>query len=177
VTQLFHFSEDPSIQLFRPHVAATSRETEAYVWAIDEAHAFMYFAPRDCPRACFWPCDSTTPEDRDRWFGTVQARAVMAIESGWLERLRRAKLFRYTLPPEAFWLHDATAGHWVAQTEVEPLRAEPVGDLLSAIANEGVELRITPALAPLWNAVIRSSLAFSGTRLRNAHDFDQIVPP
>jgi hypothetical protein len=35
VGSLFHFSEDPVITLFRPHVAAWN-ETESFVWVIDE---------------------------------------------------------------------------------------------------------------------------------------------
>jgi hypothetical protein len=33
--EVLHFSEDPTIERFVPHVAPTSRETEAYVWAVD----------------------------------------------------------------------------------------------------------------------------------------------
>ena len=52
---------------------------------------------------------------------------------------------------------------------VQPLRVEPVGDLLSAIAAARVELRVTPRLGPLWRLVWqKSTLEFSGTRLRNA---------
>jgi hypothetical protein len=48
-------------------------------------------------------------------------------------------------------------------------RVEPVGDLLAAIAEAGVELRVTPRLGPMWRRVWKeSSLEFSGTRLRNA---------
>jgi hypothetical protein len=99
---------------------------------------------------------------------------VVALESGWLDRIRTTLLYRYTMPAEPFELLDATAGHWVARTQVEPLQVEPMGDLLAALAASDVELRITPALMPLWREVIRSTLAFSGTRLRNAHDYDSL---
>ena len=41
-------------------------------------------------------------------------------------------------------------------------------DLLGALAQSGIELRVTPSLISLWKGVIQSSLQFSGTRLRNA---------
>ena len=32
--EVLHFSEDPTIVTFRPHVAATSLERTPYVWAV-----------------------------------------------------------------------------------------------------------------------------------------------
>jgi hypothetical protein len=166
---LYHFSEDPGIVRFEPHVAETSPiRDRAFVWAIDDWHAPMYYVPRDCPRACFWADASTTDDDRERWFAHVNARFVMAIESAWLDRVRGARLFRYVFPDESFEPKDRTAGHFVSEQPVEPLRVEPVGDLLEAIAGAGVELRITPRLGPMWRRVWRSSLQYSGTRLRYA---------
>jgi hypothetical protein len=46
---VYHFSEDPSIRRFQPHVAATSSHAEPLVWAIDEEHAPLYWFTRDCP--------------------------------------------------------------------------------------------------------------------------------
>ena len=42
-----------------------------------------------------------------------------------------------------------------------------LGDLLAKHALAGIELRIVPALAPLWERVVASTLEFSGIRLRN----------
>lgn len=52
--RLLHFSEDPGIEVFHPHVAATSDNPEPLVWAIDEPHAPLYWFPRQCPRVTFW---------------------------------------------------------------------------------------------------------------------------
>ena len=52
--QVLHFSEDPTITRFVPHVAATARQPEAYVWAVDSDHAPSYWFPRQCPRAMAW---------------------------------------------------------------------------------------------------------------------------
>lgn len=138
------------------------------VWAIDAWHAPMYCVPRDCPRACFWPGPKTSAEDRERWFGGIDAKMVIAIESAWLDRVRSTTLFRYTMPDATFVVNDDTAGHYVSRAAVVPLGVEPVGDLLAALAASNVELRITPTLVDLWQRVIASTLEFSGTRLRNA---------
>lgn len=174
---LYHFSEDASIRVFMPHRAPTSNRSEELVWAIDAWHAPMYYVPRNCPRACFWPGPRTTAADREGWFGHVRARMVVAIEWHWLERLRRTTLYRYTMPGPPFELLDATAGHWVSRETVTPHSVEPVGDLLAALAGAEVELRLTPRLIPLWSDVIRSTLEFSGTRLRNAQGFEALSVP
>jgi hypothetical protein len=167
-TILYHFSEEPDIGVFEPRPPLARPEVEPLVWAIDDWHAPMYFFPRECPRACFWPGAQTAHEDRERWFGGIDATMVIAIEAAWLDRVRTTKLYRYTMPATAFEPIDATAGFYVSRASVVPLTVEPVGDLLTALAAANVELRITPALAALWQRVIASTLEFSGTRLRNA---------
>ncbi|HLF07146.1 MAG TPA: hypothetical protein VI893_08265, partial [Thermoplasmata archaeon] len=72
--RLFHFSEDPGILRFEPHVLATNPDEPPLVWAISEAHMPHYLFPRDCPRVCFWPGPETTREDRERFFTGVSAR-------------------------------------------------------------------------------------------------------
>ena len=49
----------------------------------------------------------------------------------------------------------------------EPLECVELGDLLARHAEAGIELRIVPALTPLWERVVASTLEFSGIRLRN----------
>lgn len=80
-------------------------------------------------------------------------------------------MYRYTMPRGSFVLSDATAGHYVSRDAVTPLCVEPIGDLFDALVAAGVEVRVTPSLATLWRRVIASTLDFSGTRLRNAHDW------
>ena len=172
---LYHFSEEPGIRVFEPRRAPSSTLEDNLVWAIDEWHQVMYFFPRDCPRACFWPGDRTTPADRERWFGGVDARMVIAVESAWLDRIRSAALYRYTMPSETFArVRDDSSGHWVSREPVAPLSVERMGDLLAAIARENVELRITRSLVDLWKRVIGTSLQFSGTRLRNAAGWSDV---
>ena len=172
---LYHFSEDPSITRFDPRPPLARPEVEPLVWAIDDWHQPMYYFPRDCPRACFWPGADTSAEHRERWYRGVDAQMVIAVESAWLERIRGTHLYRYAMPDETFELVDACAGHWVSHEPVVPLSVEPVGDLLTALASARVELRITPSLAGLWREIIQTTMCFSGTRLRNAEGWAELA--
>jgi hypothetical protein len=164
---LYHFSEDPTIERFVPRAPLALPEAEPLVWAIDEWHSPIYFVPRDCPRACFWPLPTTTPEDYERFFSSVSGRMVIAIEASWLDRLRTTQLYRYLMPEKPFEsLHDY--GAHVSRQAVVPLGVEPVGDLLTRLAEAEVELRICPSLVPLADAIIQATLHFSLIRMRNA---------
>lgn len=171
---LYHFSEEPDIHIFEPRIAPASGVNEPLVWAIHHDRQMMYFTPRDCPRACFWPGERTTPEDQARFFGNVNARMVIAIESRWLNRLRKATLFRYEMPDATFEPRGDGSGHWVSRSPVVPLAVEAMTDLLGALVSSNVELRVTPSLIALWKDVIQSSMQFSGTRLSNAEGWSEI---
>lgn len=168
---LLHFSEDPAIEVFRPHVAPTSAETEPLVWAIDEERAPLYWFPRDCPRIAYWPSPTTSPGVLELFFAHTGARRVHAMESDWLERMRAVELFVYSFDPEPF---EVGGGFYVARTDVRPLSVEPVGDLLALHAEAGIELRVTPSLRPLRDAIVAlherdpKALHFSMVRMRNA---------
>jgi hypothetical protein len=162
---LWHASENSAIERFVPHRAATALDDEELVWAIDDAHLPSYWFPRDCPRATFWAGPRTTPEDAKLLHGSPR---VHAIEWDWWDRFREARIFLYRLPEERFASFDEEAGYWVAREPVEPLEVVAVPDLLDEHKRAGIELRLTQNLWPLWNAVIESTLEFSGIRLRNA---------
>jgi hypothetical protein len=53
--ELYHFSTNPDIKRFVPHVPRTNPTHRAAVWAIDADHAPLYWFPRDCPRVSVWP--------------------------------------------------------------------------------------------------------------------------
>ncbi|HYT17109.1 MAG TPA: hypothetical protein VEO18_02540 [Thermoplasmata archaeon] len=166
--KLFHFSEEPTIQRFEPHVPQTQPEASPLVWAIDEMHASNYFFPRDCPRVCFWSGPQTTQADRERFFGPSTASTVIAVEFAWLERIRGARIYVYQMPPETFVPQDANAGYFVSDVAVVPSKVEPLGDPLQRLASAGVELRLMRSLRPLKEALIHSTVPFSMIRLRNA---------
>ena len=163
---LWHFSEDPSIEVFRPHRAPTALEDELLVWAIDTRHAPMFWFPRDCPRGCAWASERTTAEDVERFFGQTEAGRIHVIEGAWLERVRACRLYAYRLPDGPFEPH-SVGGYWVATETVEPLELVEVGDLLARHADAGIELRIAPTIWAWWQEVAFSTLEFSGSRLRN----------
>ncbi|MET9267467.1 DUF6886 family protein [Amycolatopsis sp. NPDC004079] len=166
--QVLHFSEDPGITRFVPHVAATARQPQPYVWAVDSARCPDYWFPRQCPRAMAWATSSTTDADRERILGGDER--VHAVEYRWLDALRTAELFAYRLPAAGFRPFGEPETHAHVATEpVEPLGpAEPVGDLLRLHEEAGIQLRVLPNLWPFWDAVTASTAGFSGIRLRNA---------
>ena len=164
---LLHFSEDPTITLFEPHVPATNPNHAPAVWAIDAEHAPAYWFPRDCPRGTVWANDEAQSDVLARTFHT-SSRRVQATELGWLDRMRSATLFAYEFDPTPFKRWTDADGQWIATSAVEPIAVRPVGDLLDRHADAGIELRFVESLAPFWSAVTASGLPFSGIRLGNA---------
>jgi len=173
VNQLFHFSEDPTITVFKPHVAPTSIDADPFVWAVDEQHAPSYWFPRDCPRACCWVGEKPISPESAALLGLGGATRLHAIEGEWMERIRACRLYAYRLDPAPFRLKLAEAGYWVAREEVTPLSVAPVGDLLSRHVDAGIELRIVKNLWPLIDAIVDSGLEFSIIRKRNAAQRDE----
>lgn len=169
--QVLHFSEDPTITGFTPHRAATAQQPEAYVWAVDAANAPSYWFPRQCPRAMAWLRPSTTRGDRALILGPGGGQRVHAVEYGWLEAVRTVKLYAYRFDAKDFRpFGDETEPHaFVSEHEVRPLGpAESVGDLLALHRKAGIQLRVLPNLWEFWDAVVGSSLGFSGIRMHNA---------
>ena len=164
---LWHVSEDASITRFEPHHRPEHAEDEPLVWAVDTRHLPLYWFPRDCPRGTFWAHSGTTDADLDRFLDGDRLRRVHAIESTWLAAFRNARVHAYRLPPEPFESYPPAGGYWIARSAVEPLELVALGDLAAAHAAAGIELRVVPALRPLWDRVIGSTLEFSGIRLRN----------
>jgi hypothetical protein len=81
---LFHISEEPTIDRFEPRVTPGSEIP--VVWAIDAERSRNYRVPRDCPRMTFYAGAQTSIADIEQFLGSKIA--VMAIEQAWLERAR-----------------------------------------------------------------------------------------
>jgi hypothetical protein len=160
---LWHVSGDASLHRFEPHVAATAARPEPLVWAVDTRHLPLYWFPRDCPRACFWSRPGSAAADLALLRGSPQ---VHAIEEAWLDRVRSARVVAYRLP-EATFEHGGD-GFWISRNAVDTLELVELGDLVARHAQSGIELRAVESLWPLWNAVVASTLEFSGIRLHNA---------
>src|SRR5471030_2392800 len=100
--QVLHFSKDPTITRFDPHVAATAQHPEPLVWALDAAAAPSYWFPRDCPRVLAWARPTTSSTDRERALGPGGGDRVHAIEYSWLDRFASVALFAYRFSADQF---------------------------------------------------------------------------
>jgi len=161
---LFHLSEAGGIEKFDPR--PSNYTSYPVVWAISADRMSNYLVPRDCPRVTYYAGPKTSTEDIDRFLG--RSKAVVAVEAGWLERIRRGRLFCYHLPPETFECLDSCAGYHVSRIPVIPERIEVFDDLISELLKRDVELRFVPELWTLRDAVVASTLEFSIIRMRNA---------
>jgi hypothetical protein len=150
-------SEDPSLGRFVPR--------DGKVWAVDTRHLPLYWFPRDCPRATFWANDETTDEDVEDWLHGDRLRRVHVIELDWVVPMRDATVYAYRMPEETFELEDR---FWISRVTVEALERRALGDLVALHEDAGIGLRAVPSLRELWEAVVASTLDFSGIRLRNA---------
>ena len=164
---LYHFSEDPNIVRFVPHVPRTNPLQRAAVWAIDADHAPLYWFPRDCPRIAVFPFDEGQRAAFEERLITTAPR-IHAIESGWLEEMRSARIYRYEFDAAGFSPWQEANGQWTSATEVMPSSVTPQGDLLAAHASAGIELRLVPSLWPLHDVVLNSGFDFSMVRMHNA---------
>ncbi|HXC56044.1 MAG TPA: hypothetical protein VNU97_12175 [Rhizomicrobium sp.] len=165
---LLHFSEDPDIAVFRPHVPASSPHNPPLVWAVDEAHAPGFWFPRAAPRACCWSGGKPLTPVGQALLGLGAGQRMHAIESVWLERLRACRMHVYRFDAAPFALYNESAGYYAARETVRPLSVAPVGDLLALHAAAGIELRFVPNLWPLIDAIVASGLEFSIIRKMNA---------
>jgi hypothetical protein len=146
-TRLFHFSEDDSIDRFKPRSVRVPSQRPLglewlngpLIWAIDDWHQPLYLFPRDCPRILIWCKTGTTKRDADRYIGDTKARIVAYIEESWLETLKTQSLYRYELPT-----------------------------LLKDSDGELRVLDILTSLREVWS----STLHASGIRLRNARGWN-----
>ncbi len=161
---LFHIREESGIERFEPR--ASESVSEPVVWAVDADRLRNYLLPRECPRVTFYAGRETTKVDAKRFLGT--SLAVIAVESGWLERLRSCRLYCYHLPPDSFECLDENAGYFVSRLPVAPVSVEVIDDLLAELLRCEVELRFVPNLWFLHDAVAASTLRFSMIRMRNA---------
>jgi hypothetical protein len=140
----------------------------AQVWTIDEFHSPHYYFPRDCPRVCIWPQEDTTDDDLQRFFGHSNTQRMVAVETGWLERIRRTTIYRYIFDPEQFELYESNAGYYTSTRIVKPVAVEKLDDLLGSLVTLNIEVRITPSLRPLKEAIPVSTVNFSMIRMKNA---------
>lgn len=176
--RLFHYSEEPDIQIFEPR--PNNYHDFNVVWAVGEAVAVNFLTPRDCPRITYGIDAHTSAADRERWMSHSATERVIAIESAWLDRLRRCTLYEYEMPSASFVLEDAPAAHYISRQIITPIHRRVISDLLGELASRNVELRVLPSLWPLRDCIAASTLRFSIYRMRNAqppiHGYVPVIP-
>ena len=123
---LLHVSEQVGIELFESRWSEIA--DKKIVWAIDEDHLRNYLVPRECPRVTCHAGPQTSSADVEKFLGS--SAAVVAIESGWFERLRSCRLYCYHLPPDSFDCIDECAGYFVSDLPVVPARVEVLDNLI-----------------------------------------------
>jgi hypothetical protein len=168
--KLFHVSEEAGISIFepRPSPSYIPGITGDVVFAVSGKLLHNYLLPRDCPRVTFYPTDKTTAADKAEFMGNSLADYMVIVESEWYKRIQEATLILYEFPADEFHLVDECAGYYVSYKAITPLAVHTVKDVMTAMLERNVELRFTPTLTNMADAVKSSSLNFSLIRMRNA---------
>ncbi|MCR8644373.1 hypothetical protein NV379_17100 [Paenibacillus sp. N1-5-1-14] len=166
---LFHFSEESNIEVFHPRVKSNRQDMPPVVWAIDEEHAYTFYFPRQCPRIVVTRGEGISTEDEERFFGLSKADKIITVETGWYNRIASGTIYRYTLPRESFQVFDATAGYHISEASIVPIAMTPMTNLIDQLIELHVEVRFTPNLHPLYDAIVGSSFKHFGIhRFENA---------
>ncbi len=168
--KLYHISDKPGIKRFDPQPAPSksAKQEGLMVWAIDYDHLHNYLLPRDCPRVTFFASPSSDPNDVDKLMGGSSAKYVVAVESRWLLEIQKQCLYQYEFNSEGFTLVDEVAGYWISRKPVIPIAETKIDNILAALTEHDIELRIMPFLWKLREAVINSTLGYSIIRMNKA---------
>ena len=167
---LFHVSEEPGISLFEPRPSPSFFEEIKgdVVFAISGKLLHNYLLPRDCPRVCYYASTETTENDREQFIGFSAADFIINVESGWYEKVKNTTLYCYEFPIALFTMLDECAGYYISYQAIVPSSVTPVADILAELLSRNIEIRFTPSLIQLADAVSKSTLKFSNIRMRNA---------
>ena len=166
-TAVYHFSEDSTLRRFAPHVPPSNPSHPPAVWAVDGDHAPLYWFPRAVPRISVWAYDDAQQQLLTERFAT-EAHRICAAEQVWLDEIRAARIYRYTFDSTQFEPWNHADGQYVTSEIVYPQDIEVIDDLIRAHCEAGVELRLTPRLGSLMDAILASGLPFSFVRIRDA---------
>jgi hypothetical protein len=91
---------------------------------------------------------------------------IAHVEWDWLKRSHDQTLYRYQLPPDTFGpIEDGWM--WASKDTVTPMRVDRIDDLMGALQELKVEVRLMDSLLPL-RQLWTTSFHVSGIRLRNA---------
>ena len=163
---VFHYSEDPSIARFAPHVPRSTPVDAPAVWAIDADRAPLYWFPRDCPRATVW---ANHDEQRTRLhaiFNTTADR-VQVAPCEWQDRMSTVALYEYRFDAVGFAPWDDAEGQWISRVEQLPIGVAECGDLIERQRSHAIDLRFVEDLAVWRETIVASGLPFSIVRYRS----------
>jgi hypothetical protein len=168
--RLYHISDKPGIKRFDPRPAPhpSARQKGLMVWAVDFEHLHNYLLPRNCPRVTFFAAPNSDPEDVKRLMGGTSVKHIVAIEAGWLTEIQKKCLYRYEFDPKGFTLVDKVAGYWISRKPAIPMAEIKMDNILVALLEHDVELKIMPSLWKLREAVINSTLGYSIIRMNKS---------
>lgn len=167
--EVWHFSEDPHISRFLPHLAPTSTHEGAYVWACKPERCPDYWCGRQTPRAMAWRVPGCDEAEADGLLGRGVQR-LHVIEHDSLASMEQARLFAYRFDAAGF--HELEGFAMVAETEQIPLGpplALPSPWELHRQA--GIPVMVVANLFDWWSQIIHTDLGFSGIRLKNSPNY------
>ena len=167
--KLYHFSESSDITFFSPREAKAKYSLEnGVVWAVSDELSWAYCLPRNCPRVKFCTTKETTDEEVELFLNGDSSKKVLAVESGWYERIISTKLYRYEFYPESFSIKDEIAGHYISEAPQKPISVTEISDLLKELFEQNVELRFLPELWDLREHLVKTKLGWGFYRMNNA---------
>lgn len=167
--KLYHFSEESNISIFRPRIKHNRQDMPPVVWAIDQLHEFTFYFPRDCPRIVFTRTEGISDEDSSKFFGVTIANIVITVETQWYKKINESTIYRYEFPDEKFKLFDEYAGYYITEETVKPIDMTPLTRLIERLTEQNIEVRFTPNLYPLREAILKSTIKDFGIhRFENA---------
>lgn len=168
--KLYHVSEESNIVKFVPRkpVRKDMKASPALVWAIDEFRLPNFLTPRDCPRVTYHvPYDKSYNYDSNL-FSSQNQKHVVAIESGWFDRMLNTELYIYEFSPENFRLQDNVAGYYVSEETETPINVYYIDNIFKELFDRNIEVRILDNLFELRDEVMNSNLNWSMCRMCNA---------
>lgn len=168
-SEVWHFSEDPNISRFIPHISNTAKTQQPLVWACPPRRCPDYWFPRDLPRAMAWRTSESTEAVADRLLG-VGVERLHVIELSHVHLMTQTQLYAYRFAAAGFSDFEGYA----AISDVEQFPLGPPVALASPWemhSHAGIPVLVVGDLFPWWQTVVASDLGFSGIRLRNSPNF------
>lgn len=154
--RLFHVSEESDIKVFKPRKPSRTDidQSKGLVWAITEECLPNFLTPRNCPRVCYHSDDFS--------------EYVVAIEKGWLDRLKNTTLYLYEFELKNFMLQDEIAGYYVSSRDETPIRQYILSDLPAELKKRNVKLLVMDNLIEYGEEVRKTQTNWSLCRMRYA---------